>query len=260
MARVTSLEEPRNSAARIVNILVRAAGQNSGISCTEVWSHAFDLRPNDDGLQVAELLLKLRKELQATENALAATHVPAHLYKYAVDALKPMLAVSNLSQAWGNIAAGAAEHHVIAFRWAAHVLSDETHQVDTEDLNELKQLLAEFEAALVDAVLPPILFAYLSDQLLAMKSAIAAVAVSGSSDIKAAVRKAVADVHFNQDDLNTEAAATDPEAVKDVRSKFGRLYKKSAEVAGDLDKFGKGVKILTDGAEWLLLQWDKLTP
>lgn len=238
--------------------MVRAAGQNAGSPSIQVWSHAFELSPDDDGHQVAELLGKLRKELQATENALAAMEVPAHLYKYAVNALKPMLTANHLSQAWGNVVAGAAEHHVIAFRWAAYVLPDENHQVDTEDLNELKQLLAEFEAALADAILPPVLLAYLSDQLVAMKAAIAAVVVSGSSDIKAAVRKAVADVHFNEDDLQAEARATDTEAVKDVRLKFGRLYKKSAEVAGDLDKFGKGFKLLSDGAEWLMLQWDKL--
>lgn len=258
MARVTSLERPRNSAARIVNIMIRTVGQNGGSPCSTAWTSAFELSPNDDGLQVAELLGKLRKELQATENALEAMEVPAHLYKYAVNALKPMLAANNLSQAWGNISAGVAEHHVIAFRWAAYMLPEEIHQVDTEDLNELKQLLAEFEAALTDAILPPALLAYLSDQLVAMKAAIAAVVVSGSSDIKAAVRKAVADMHFNEDDLKAEASAANPEAVKEVRSKFGRLYKKSAEVAGDLDKFGKGAKLLSDGAAWLMLQWDKL--
>ena len=238
--------------------MVRAAVQPSGSPSIQVWSHAFELSPDDEGYQVAELLGKLRKELRATENALAAMEVPAHLYKYAVNALEPMLTANNLSQAWGNIAAGTAEHHVIAFRWAAYLLPDECHQVDTEDLNELKQLLAEFESALADAILPPVLRAYLSDQLVAMKAAIAAVVVSGPSDIRTAVRKAVADVHFNQDDLKVEASATDTEAVKDVRWKFGRLFKKSAEVAGDIDKFGKGVKLLSDGAEWLMLQWDKL--
>lgn len=256
MAQVTSLENPRNSAARIVNIMVRTADQNTGRTCAQVWSDAFELSPNDDGLQVAELLWKLRNELQMTEKALAAENVPAHLYRYAVDALKPMLAVINLSQAWGNIAAGAAEHHVIAFRWAAYVLPDEIHQVETEDLDELKQLLAEFEAALADAVLPPVLFAYLSDQLVAMKAAIAAVVVSGSSDIKAAVRKAVADVHFIEDDLKAEGNATASEAV----SKFGRLYKKSAEVAGDFDKLAKVGKLIGDGVGWVMLQLDKLPP
>jgi hypothetical protein len=238
--------------------MVRAGDANPGSQSLEVWRRAFELGPNDDGHQVAELLGKLRKELQATENALAAKEVPAHLYKYAANALQSMLTANNLSQPWGNVGAGAAQHHVIAFRWAAYILPDESHQVDTDDLNELKQLLADFESALADAILPPVLGAYLRDQLVAMKAAIATVVVSGLSDIRAAVRKAVADVHFSEDELKTEAGATDTEAVKDVRSKFGNLFKKSAEVAGDLDKFGKGAKILKDGVEWLMLQWDKL--
>ncbi|MVT28896.1 hypothetical protein C8E08_0155 [Paracidovorax citrulli] len=93
-----------------------------------------------------------------------------------------------------------------------------------------------------------------------MKDAIAAVVVSGPSDIRAAVRKAVADVHFSEEDLKIEASTTDAEAVKDVRSKFGNLFKKSAEVAGDLDKFEKGAKILKGGLEWLMLQWNNITP
>ncbi len=113
---------------------------------------------------------------------------------------------------------------------------------------------------MADAILPEALFAYLSDQLVAMKTAIDAVVVTGSSDIKAAVRKAVADMHFNEDDLKAEASATHSEAVTHVRSKFGNLYKKSAEVAGDLEKLGKGAKLLSDGVQWLVLQWDKLPP
>lgn len=238
--------------------MVRADDANPGSPSLEVWRHAFELGPNDDGLQVAELIGKLRKELRATENALAAKEVPAHLYKYATNALESMLTANHLSQPWGNVGAGTAQHHVIAFRWAAYILPDENHQVDTEDLNELKQLLAEFESALTGATLPPVLGAYLKDQLVAMKAAIAAVVVSGPSDIRAAVRKAVADVHFSEDELKAEVSATDTEAVKNARSKFGNLFKKSAEVAGDIDKFGKGAKILKDGVEWLMLQWDNL--
>lgn len=260
MARVTSLENPRNSAARIVNIMVRTAGRSSNDRSINVWRHAFELSPNNDGHLVAELLGKLRKELQTTENALAAMAVPEHLYMYAVNALKSTLTADNLTQVWSNIESGMAEHHVVAFRWAAHVLPDESHQIDTQDLDELKQLLAEFEAALTNATLPPVLHAYLSEQLVAMKAAIAAAVVAGTTDIKAAVRKAVADVHFNEEELKAEARATDSEEIKEVRSKFARLYKKGAEIAGDFDKISKGLKLAKDGTEWLMLQWDKIPP
>jgi len=240
--------------------MVRVGGHDPGRPCTQVWSDGFELNQDDNGLQIAELLGKLRKELDATESALAAMGVPAHIYKYAVEALRPMLAVSNLSQAWGNIASGVAEHHVIAFRWAAYVLPDEAFQVEPEDLDELKRLLAEFEAVLESAVLPPALRAYLSDQLVAMKAAIAAVVVSGSSDLKAAVRRAVADVHFSEGDLKAESNITDAEAVKEVRSKFGTLFKKCADVAGDSEKIYKAVKLLSDGADWLARQLDSLPP
>lgn len=258
MARLTSLERPRNSAARIVNIMVRVAGNEGGRPCAQVWSAGFDLKQDENGFQIAELLRKLRRELDATENALAARAVPAHLYKYAVDAFRPMLEVSNLSQAWGNIASGVAEHHVMAFRWAAYLLPEEVDQVDPGDLTELKQLLAEFEVILASATIPAALHTYLSEQLLAMKAAIAAVVVSGSSDLKAAVRKAVADVHFSEDDLKAEANATDTETVKEVRSKFGTLFKKCADVAGDSEKIYKAVKLVYDGAGWLALQLENL--
>lgn len=260
MARVTSFEKPRNSAARIVNIMIRTVGHRSNEQSINVWRHAFELSSNNDGHQVAELLGKLRKELQVTETALAAMEVPAHLYTPAVMALKSTLTADNLTQVWGNIEQGMAEHHVVAFRWAAHVLPDESHQIDNEDLDELKQLLAEFESSLTDATLPPVLHTYLSEQLVAMKAAIAAAVVAGTSDIKAAVRKAVADVHFNEDELKAEASVTDSEEIKDVRSKFTRLYRKSAEIAGDFDKISKGLKLVKDGTEWLMLQWDKIPP
>lgn len=228
-------------------------------NCTRVWSHAFALDTDNDSFQVAELLRKLSRELQATESALEAMEVPPHLYKNAVNALRPMLAASNLSQHWSVVVGATAAHHVMAFRWAAYILPDEVNQVDTEDLNELKQLLADFEAVLADATLPPHLLAYLSDQLATMKAAIAAVTVSGATDIKAAVRKAVADAHFNEDDLKAEASVVEPEKVKEVKSRFSRLFKKGAEVAGDLDKLGKGAKLLYDAGEWLGLQWDKIS-
>lgn len=256
MTRVLTLERPRNSAARIANIMVRAATQNPNVSCAIAWHGAFNLSDSENDAEVAELLLKLQKELKSAENSLAAADVSAHLYMDAANAFRKTLSLSNLAQPWSNIVQGVAEHHVIAFRWAAHTLPDENHQVDTADLVELKQLLADFEAALTEAVLPPVLHSYLSDQLGAMKAAIAAVVVTGSSGIKAAVRKAVADVHFTEDELKAEAADTKPERVDEVRAKFGRLFKKSAEVAGDLEKLVKGSKLISGGYDWLALHWN----
>lgn len=237
--------------------MVRAMGLGGNTQCAAAWAYAFELGKDSSSHQVAELLGKLSKELRSTEAALIGLDVPPHLYSYALDALKPMMEVHNLAQPWSNISAGGAENHLVALRWAAYVLPEEANQIDTEDLNELKQLLAEFESALKDAILPPGLHAYLSDQLNSMKDAIAAAAVSGAADIKAAVRKAVADVHFNGEALRAEASEVDSVAVKDVQSKFRSLFKKGAEVAGDIDKFGKGIKLVSEGVDWLMLQFDK---
>lgn len=259
MTQVSSLEKPRNSAARITNVMIRAATQQSALPCSLAWSNAFEISSDSDGLRVTDLLRKLSRELEAAVRALTEQEVPPHLYMYAVNAFKPMLDARNLSQAWGKIASGVAMEHIIAFRWAAYTLPDEAHQVDEADLNELKQLLADFESALNDAILPPALRAYLSDQLATMNAAIAAAVVSGTADIRVAVRKAIADANFNEEQLKSEIGTISPDTENGVGTKFRNLLKKSAEVSGDIDKIAKMTKLASEGVEWLRLQWGQVS-
>jgi len=108
-----------------------------------------------------------------------------------------------------------------------------------EELGALTELLAELEDALKAPGLPRFIVDTISKHLAAIRRAIRLCPVQGTKPMKDAARALTTDIQLDQDEIRSAADSADKSAMSRVGDGLYKVWKKTAEVAGDADKLMK---------------------
>lgn len=190
---------------------------------------------------VARYLDAILRELDVTARTYNERGLPEDLLKPFHSQLQHALQVQLLHHPKGNTTQYLGEIVMLSLRWWSVVLPDDDFAVAGEDMEQLKAQVDALEAALGKDGIPPGLRRYASDLLSDLRAAMLLTLVEGSSPLRAAMRKAVSEAHFEEDKLRAELdAAADKPEVKSLLSTVGAAVKTMASMVGDAEKLTKG--------------------
>lgn len=248
-----NIQEKANGAARLCRLLAKQHPAEK--AALDTWSNIFSLPqglpPLDRQHRVAELLTAAVGELRGVVASLRQANVPAELIDQYVSRVENAFSIANMHGKWSQSGGGLAPDTLLALKWFAHVLPEETNVIGADDLQELGKLLDELEERLASPGVPPDLVRLIQKHAAAIRSAIFAYPVQGPASIRRASRAMIADIHLDEDEIRRAAETGEKDKVNAVGEALKKLWSKSASVAGDLDKFGKGAKALSDAGEFI---------
>lgn len=242
-----------NAAGRLFLFLrqLRNALAPASIPVANSWRHAAGLPSSDlksDNLETASALAAAtRITIQSLAAQLAARDVPDQLYAPFVVRLIGVTDISLHHQ----------PHHVsiqhldgesmLALQWWAFVLPEDGASVSDADIEELQVRLSELEEAVNQPGIPAELRRFALDHLQTLRNALMLYPLQGVSTIKAAVRAAVSDVHFHEEELKAATGNPAPETTH-LLSKIEGTLEKASKVSGYAEKTAKALGYLTDKA------------
>lgn len=243
MAYPTPLEKS-NSAARLARLFAKAMSASQQKSTLDAWAFAFDLTESAQGLdlthEVTEMLVETTRELRSMSTLLADLGVPEGLLSYYVTYPEQAMIATNLSAPWGTTISNYMKGEVLlSLAWYSYILPEEASTTSTEELIALTELLAELEETLKAPGLPRFIVDTISKHLAAIRRAIRLCPVKGTRPMKDAARALITDIQIDQDEIRSAAESADKTAMNRVAGGLYKVWKKTAEVAGDAEKLMK---------------------
>lgn len=123
-------------------------------------------------------------------------------------------------------------------QWAAFYLGDLGEgELTDEARTDLASRVAELEEALEAHGVPDAFYHFASGLLQQLKSALVLAPIQGLAPLKAAVRKASADLHYDKDVIEAAVKAGEASPTSEtLRQKAGAALASAAKVTGDADK------------------------
>ena len=234
-----------NSAGRVFHILSRYLRSKVGGKSTDIWLDTLAIPSTGsetrDSIAVTRYLDAIMRELDVTAKAYKELELPDDLFKSQHNALQHALQVELLHHPIGNTKQYLGDTVMLSLRWWSIILPDDDFAVAGEDMVQLKAQIDALEDALSKEGIPPGLRSYASNLLSDLRAAMLLTVVEGSKPLRSAMRKAVSDAHFEEDNLKTELAesAEKPE-VRSVLSTVGAAVKTMANIVGDTERLSKG--------------------
>ena len=202
--------------------------------------HLFTADPAEALHLVAEAAIATSRELKQVVAAMNDSGYASSLIQPYLADIGHALSVSSLSQDRGTLLKYLKEENILCLRWCSVVLADESIEIIPAEMEALKGLVSELDTALQESGIPPHFKRYATELLQRLKTAILMWPVQGGSQLKDAVRKAVADAEFDGEEIKTELAKSgDQPEVQTLREKLGGALKKAAEMTGDAEKLSK---------------------
>lgn len=217
----------------------------SGARSTAIWLESFSIEPSGsetrDSILVTRYLDAILRELDVTARTYNALALPEDLLKPFHSQLQHALQVELLHHPKGNTAQYLGDTVMLSLRWWSVVLPDDDLAVAGEDMAQLKAQVDALEEALSRDGIPTGLRTYASNLLNDLRAAMLITVVEGSAPLRAAMRKAVSDAHFEEDKLQAELIdSADKPEVKSVLSSVGAAVKTMANMVGDAERLSKG--------------------
>ncbi|MBS0347565.1 MAG: hypothetical protein JSR69_14040 [Proteobacteria bacterium] len=210
-------------------------------STLDAWAFAFDLAESAQGLdlthEVTDMLVATTRELRSMRALLADFGVPESLLSYYVTYPEQAMTATNLSAPWGTTISNYMKDEVmLSFAWYSYVLPEEASTTTDEELSALKELLVELEEALKAPGLPRFIVDTISKHLEGIRRAIRLCPVQGTKPMKDAARALITDIQIDQDEIRSAAENADETAMNRLAGGLYKVWKKTAEVAGDAEK------------------------
>lgn len=245
----------KTSPARRVHAILKRAVDMSprGVNTTiAMWARVLKFVPADfdgqidDKLEdsILEALRALRIEVRA---AVAQSSDPEVL-----EAIEPIAASvhiitqsNQLHSDWNNLKANSLRADLVSgWKWASIHLPSVEIEVTDDDLQELKVQLEELLALASSETLPAELRAFIVRQAKSIQAALRGYEVRGAGSLQEAMNSTVGDAIRESSLLQEASQSTDPQQRR-VIAGLGKVWKKTAEICGDVDKFNKGFQALS---------------
>lgn len=245
----------QNAGGRLERFILYAMPNKQDASTLDALAHALGLPDEVQGLdrqhRVADLITSVIAELRSMKAGLSDQGVPPELLETYTSKTEQALAVGNLNNPWKTTISNYLSADVLlALKWYAHVLPDDTVTSTTEEVSELTGLLQELEEAVAKPGIPVALAHFIRKQIDAIKTAVWLFPVTGVAPIRAAARAMAADIRLDDDEIRAAAQDGDPKAVAEVGGKLKRTWEKAVHIAGDVDKLGKAGKTVLEVGEF----------
>ena len=181
------------------------------------------------------------RELDVAARGYKSLGLPEDLFNPYHTHLQNALQVELLQHPKANTAQYLGDTVMLSLRWWSVVLPDDDLAVAGEDMERLKAQVDALEEALNKDGIPQGLRTYASNLLNDLRSAMLLAVVEGSAPMRAAMRKAVIEAHFEEEKLKSELdESADKPEVKTLMSTVGAAVKTMASVVGDAEKLAKG--------------------
>lgn len=230
-----------NHAHRIHALFVKFL--NSGQSNVgAMWRVALGLPPKATGPnsehEVTEGLFALRSEILSLEALLSKRGVPEGMWLGHLNRIKEMTLAASLSRNRDQINDALRNDAQVMLQWADFYLGElDPGELTDHARDELASRVAELEEALKAHDVPDAFYQFASGLLQQLKSALVLAPIQGLAPLRAAVRKASADLHYDKDVIEAavQAGEANP-ASETLRKKAGAALASAAKVTGDADK------------------------
>jgi hypothetical protein len=209
----------------------------------QAWTQIFGV---SDGSQTAEaedavtsLLHDVRADITEFEAGLRGTEAES-LAAEIVSQARLFTSPAQLSTDWRTHKSNyLAPQTLKAWQWAALYFPSEEDNVDGEALEGLRELLNELQTAAQDPELPNTLRRFVLRQVTTLRRAIARYAVKGIQPLRDAAVQTAGEAQRDQHELE-DAVNRSGEKGFSLAGKLLKVFRKTAEVAGDADKLAKG--------------------
>lgn len=193
--------------------------------------------------------IALDHQLTLLEHAMDTTAFPQDLYLPHLNQLRKVLDLGTLNQGISAVAPFCGQPEVSSLHWCSIVLPDDGELANSPAMEELAARVRDLRAALGEDDVPEALRRYASGVLVGLEEAMSMVPIQGSLPLGDAVRKAVADAHFDEESIKADLVANEGnESVANVKDKLSNALKKAAEITGNAEKLSKGAIYLFNEA------------
>ena len=207
-----------------------------------MWRVALGLSPEAAGPnsehEVTEGLFALRSEILSLEALLSKRGVPEGLWLDHLNRIKEMTMAASLNRHREQLNDAFRNDARVMLQWAAFYLGElDQGELTDHARDELASRVEELEEALKAHDVPDAFYEFASGLLQQLKSALALAPIQGLAPLRAAVRKASADLHYDKDVIEAavQAGEANP-ASETLRQKAGAALASAAKVTGEVDK------------------------
>lgn len=210
-----------NSASRVHAILSSAIAQPDK-AAWGVWADVFAVKGADD-TETAELvferLLWLQLEVQVLQAQTRGAGLSEHLYASAFARIRSSISALTLPSGWQGIKGNLTPDVLVALAFLNEMLPDEESAISEEDLQQIKQQVAELGATLKEENVPEGLRRLVEHHLTLIAQALAQYRIFGARALREAGRTALGEIIEQKD---TVEGAKQTETV----TRLGKLWKK----------------------------------
>lgn len=237
-----------NTAGRLLTIYTRlGACRGTDRSMLKVWAEVFELPSDSRHLEdeVITCLQALRAEMELLRTKLLQLDAPEDLMHPGIARFRNVASPMYLGQSWSNhIDEISKPENGLAFRWATWVLrGEDENELPDEELVALRSELDSLEKSLQETAMPAYLQDFVQRQVIAIRAALRVYRVQGVKPIEEALHK-VAGAYTIEKARVEAACANAAEPAKNVFARAANVFKKTAEVADQLDK----IRTASEGA------------
>lgn len=250
-----------NAAGRLLRIFtdLTVHARNS-TAIQPAWQKVLniDAKFNDtrDDLLLVEGLQAIGREIDVVDAAAKARDIPDDLIGVYLQTLRATLGIQLIYTARDSTLQHIKPEALLALQWCSFVLPDDDMVVSTSDMEALKKQIDELDKALQAEGIPDHFRKYATGLLDSLKKAMFLFPIEGLQPLRTAVRKAVTEAHFEEEEIKADLAkAGDKPEVRSALSKLGATLKTAASTVGDAEKLMKGygymLEMATKAGEFL---------
>ena len=251
-----SSPEKQNVGSRIEKFVLRTRQNNQDKTAIDALAFGLGIADEVQGLDrqhmTADLVTAVITELRAMKASLIAMGIPSDLVSPYTSNAEQALAVGNFNNSWKTTISNYLNADVLlALKWYAYVLPEDAITTTPEEVAELSDLLTELEQAASRPGIPESLVQFIQKQIASIRLAVQLCPVAGTRPIRDAARAMAFAIHLDDDEIRTNFQHCDPSVAADLGSKLKKTWDKAAQIAGDIDKFGKAGKAALEVGKFL---------
>ncbi len=248
----TSLMDKNNSAGRFLKIFHKAKGFANEASILMVWARVFDLNKGMPALEinheVSVLLAAANNELAGMDAALISFGTPEGLVRPYIRKAREAFSTSIVNNRWDIANQYITTDVMLAFEWFSHLLDEDSSIAKHEDIQEIFSEIRELELIIANGHVDKILADFISSHLATIQSALLQTPISGIKPLQQAIRSTLTNLELDKENLQRAAAQSgNPTTINKAGHLLGTIWKKGAEISGDIEKYTKAGKLLGEG-------------
>jgi hypothetical protein len=231
-----------NSASRILSILKQAHEHEDAKKAFQVWADVFDIHENNQNkknMEITRCLSLMHDEIELIQEEMELASYDEFQCRLLLNSVYNVLSVQSLMGQWNALKPQLTREVFLCLGYCRQILPDEEDTVDSQDVEEIYELISTLKSQLKDSSLPKFTQKMIQSHINGILKALHNYKILGASSLQSAMNSVVGELVVNEDVI---MEAKDSE-------EFSTLVKIVKKVNSVTDTVVKAEKVLSSGAK-----------